>query len=613
MARFLYLFQVERDLPPALERAMGDDSDLLFLSWGARSDDPRSLYYPSSSWTQGRNRLLKAAETRDYEYLILADDDIVLELLPQSPTAGADPWRTFETFLRTRQPAVGVPHYPWHLTGGVWNPQEECQTIRFFDAIFNAFHREVVATVLPYCDLFDEHSETYSQNLLCSVVADVYPGQVLQTNRVHVRNLLGRRDDREFLLATPEQFYLDALRTPALRHRFRRHTLAGATQHPTMGPARPRSGSYAVPADVLTHTYDLSHPLWTRRQELRALPASDAFYSDDPDSPRAVRWRHHRATRVRPPGPPPSPLREALRAAGLSWAFPIARRVKALTRPLRTTALRDRIRAARRRRDAQRRWRAWWRNPACVYDFPELDQDRVLAMLAEAINIAGAGPGVFIDVGAAQGHVLMRVLSAGLQRPLCAIGIDPVDTRAYLDYSGFVTAAIRSGDDGHADFYRMQHSDCSSLLELDASAVTHDPAHADGTRYFSPGRIEDVDSVIRVPTSSLSTIVEQYGLADAVLDFVKIDAQGSDLDVFRSLGPYRTRCLFVRIESVLPGPDGQTRRLYHGQSTFAEDCAELESAGFRMLNIGRFGVTPEADVTWVNGELFARLCAPLTH
>ena len=41
--RFLSLFQVEQELPLSLEQAAGEDSDIVFLSWRARSADPRSI------------------------------------------------------------------------------------------------------------------------------------------------------------------------------------------------------------------------------------------------------------------------------------------------------------------------------------------------------------------------------------------------------------------------------------------------------------------------------------------------------------------------------------------------------------------------------------------
>lgn len=64
MKRFVYLFQVPQDLPPSLEAAASAESDIVFLSWRAKSADPRSIHYPSSSWTQGRKRLLTEVMSR---------------------------------------------------------------------------------------------------------------------------------------------------------------------------------------------------------------------------------------------------------------------------------------------------------------------------------------------------------------------------------------------------------------------------------------------------------------------------------------------------------------------------------------------------------------------
>ena len=62
MKRFLYLTQTARDLPPRLRGLDASDRAVRFVSWKSKSADPRSVFYPHSSWTQGRNRLLKEIE-----------------------------------------------------------------------------------------------------------------------------------------------------------------------------------------------------------------------------------------------------------------------------------------------------------------------------------------------------------------------------------------------------------------------------------------------------------------------------------------------------------------------------------------------------------------------
>ena len=117
-----------------------------FLSWKSRSADPRSIFYPHSSWTQGRNRLLKETAGTSYQYYIFLDDDVEMRAIGDTSTR--NPWRLFEEFLTEYEPAVGVPRYNWHLIGGGLDTAKPAQSLRFFDALLNAFHREALLTLL---------------------------------------------------------------------------------------------------------------------------------------------------------------------------------------------------------------------------------------------------------------------------------------------------------------------------------------------------------------------------------------------------------------------------------------------------------------------------------
>jgi len=624
MPRFLYLFQVEQDLPPSLNAVAGPDSDIVFLSWRAKSSDPRSIYYPSSSWTQGRNRLLKEVLGRDYLYFVFADDDIRVELTQLGASAvgaEANPWRVFEEFLVAREPAIGCTAYNWHLTGGALDETQDCQTLRFFDALLNAFHREALLTLLPYYDLLDEGSECYSQNLVCSLASDIYPGRVMQTNRVRVFNTRSRRSDPEFLLSRPEHLFLELLRDPERARRFLRQSVWPSARHPTLGPPRQKSGSYTIPETELSQHYYLNHALWVRKRELLALPADDDFYSAADDSPRARRWRSKRSAREPIPVPivPPNLLARlehklarvpAVRSNLLvRLAFKLTSGPKGGFGVQHLLRLPSRIHAWIKSWIRSRTmWRTWARQPRLFYEIPEGRQLEVFQALAMALNEIPDKSVVFVDVGAGCGGILGHLnFRSRLSKPLFSIGIDPIDARGHRSYTGFVLGAITNGPEGPTEFFRYSSSDCSSLKRMDPTKVTHDRAEGGSQKYFAPIEIERLEETLRVPAFKLSTIIRQYGLAHDVLHFVKIDAQGSDLDVFRSLGEFTENCLFLQIETVYPEGNAPGVTLYEGQTTFAEDREVIEAAGFRIFNVARFGVTPEADVIFVNLKLFRKL------
>ena len=82
-------------------------------------------------WTA---RLLEVHQGWLYNYIVFIDDDVDF---------GNGNLTHYEDFLRTWQPAVGLPGYiPAKY------PRHEVQTIGFYDYIFVGYHREAVETVV---------------------------------------------------------------------------------------------------------------------------------------------------------------------------------------------------------------------------------------------------------------------------------------------------------------------------------------------------------------------------------------------------------------------------------------------------------------------------------
>ena len=78
MKPFVYLIQAESRMPyPDLPDA---NNDIILLTWGTQSDDGDAVFYPGSSWNEGRNRLLAEARRRvrecgeNYLYFIFIEE-----------------------------------------------------------------------------------------------------------------------------------------------------------------------------------------------------------------------------------------------------------------------------------------------------------------------------------------------------------------------------------------------------------------------------------------------------------------------------------------------------------------------------------------------------------
>ena len=165
------------------------------------------VYEPNvtSTWNKGRNVLYKIARDRNVSYLyyIFLDGDIYLEynkkFTPESMMS-ISPMRSFEQFLIYRNPGIGVTDYTPHHGREfiIEKVQQNCNqneantkksnrtsidslylTSVHFDAIFNAFHRDIIDHILPYTLDYDNSSWHMSQRNLVSAVELKFRGQAI--------------------------------------------------------------------------------------------------------------------------------------------------------------------------------------------------------------------------------------------------------------------------------------------------------------------------------------------------------------------------------------------------------------------------------------------------
>lgn len=544
--RFLYLVQVEHELPGHLRDLEADDSDVRFLSWKTRSPDPRSVFYPQSSWTEGRNRLYKEIEGTSYEYYIFIDDDVEMRTRCSQADNG---WRAFEAFLLDYQPAVGVPKFDWHLRNGGLDVTQPVQGIRFFDAVVNAFHHEAVHTLLPYCDLLDRYSESYSQSVVCSLAAELYPGHLLQYNEVEVVNLLKRRLENESLYCRAEELFLESVRDPGRYAQFQRLRKGPRAVHRPFGVPRWKERSYVIPADELERRFDTGHRMWTRRQELVELSPASEYFGERADTDRARAWQAVKASRVQR-----LPWRVRMRLSvreAIHWVLRRCPPLDAVNRSrVRSRDLPWKQQDRRRRtltpsvaRAIAAQWERWRLGPETVYDAP--DMVTAWRWVGGALRRTTATPLTMIDAGGLRQDTVRALIDVLPRWPVMSVGISATPHPQYLAYSEYATAAVSSGPE--------------------------DPS---------------------VPQYRLSTLVRQFGLEDQILHLISIDDQASNLEALLSLDRYTAACLFLHIRMSLA------------------DRARVEALGFRLFAVAGAASAPGVDCIFVNDTLFTQLIPP---
>jgi len=269
MKKFLYLVQTKEGLSEHLQSLYGPQGDVIVLSWRRPVRD--CIFFPFSTWTEGRNRLYQETLGKDYLYYIFLDGDAYLKTTELCKTPQNNPWRLFEEYLIEYEPAAGVPFYMWHKKSPL-----EVETLYSFDMILNAVHKEALPVLLPYYDGCDKISWWYSSVYKVHLASVLYPSHVLQFNALEVINLSSRHLDGEskgVLSAYPRSgdwtkpnndfkaFILDE------KFKIRFHP------HPTgiklaNGEVRKKDKSYRYAIDELARLFDLNAPYWRRKIEI---------------------------------------------------------------------------------------------------------------------------------------------------------------------------------------------------------------------------------------------------------------------------------------------------------------------------------------------------------
>jgi hypothetical protein len=180
---------------------------------------------------------------------------------------------------------------------------------------------------------------------------------------------------------------------------------------------------------------------------------------------------------------------------------------------------------------------------------------------------------VLVDVGASGA-------APGLWRAIAPhavyVGFDP-DRRDVGKAAGqgfrrafVLDRAVTAGPDSEVTFHLTRSPHCSSTLPPDRTSLA---------AYLFAGLFE-VESTVRVPAATLDAALLELGLAG--IDWLKLDSQGTDLRLFRSLSTdVRHRVLALDVEPGLIDA-------YVGEDLFVDAHRALTGEGFWLsrLNVG---------------------------
>lgn len=165
-----------------------DSSDLITLTYDEKIDDVEvtwlsNIFFPKSTFAEGRNRQLEVATSSDtsYLYYIFLDDDVSFK---------KGSFRDFEKLLLKHEPAIGVPLCDIVKNFDQYIKRLEIQHPVVMDQIVQAYHHRVVQEkiVLPFVTDFDHLSWWYSCEINNYLILRYYRNYVIQFNKLEINN-----------------------------------------------------------------------------------------------------------------------------------------------------------------------------------------------------------------------------------------------------------------------------------------------------------------------------------------------------------------------------------------------------------------------------------------
>ena len=181
MTHFIYLVQGQAKLVRNyLHLNDRDNADAIFLTYDKPIEE--AIFFPNSTWAEGRNKLLEHALLKDrYRYYVFCDDDI-------SFVRGG--WGELESRLIELSPSIGVPIVPATSTKKRTLQRLTYQLFRANDQQLMAFHHDVVmdGIVLPYQTRFDDVHWWASCQIQEALTQNFYHKYAIQFNDIEISN-----------------------------------------------------------------------------------------------------------------------------------------------------------------------------------------------------------------------------------------------------------------------------------------------------------------------------------------------------------------------------------------------------------------------------------------
>jgi len=230
--------------------------------------------------------------------------------------------------------------------------------------------------------------------------------------------------------------------------------------------------------------------------------------------------------------------------------------------------------------------------------------DTVLAKAFEHIHKSNPEIINFIDVGVYRGMFLDKINAFLNFKPLYSVGIEP--NNSYNSLSKYTISFNCAVDDVNEPTYlpftfNADCDACSSLLKMNTEVVTHNIEEYD-TKWYCGTPIQKVLKVEPILVNSMSNVLNTIDhFKTNKIHYLKIDAEGVDIRVVKSMKKYLEKTMFIQIETSVS--KNKSVKLFEGQTHINEDIISMKEMGFELFDVVDYSYvnsSPNADAIFIN-------------
>jgi Methyltransferase FkbM domain len=222
-----------------------------------------------------------------------------------------------------------------------------------------------------------------------------------------------------------------------------------------------------------------------------------------------------------------------------------------------------------------------------------------------------------IDVGCARCSFLNEFLINYFSREnIKILGIDPLKHNGNFDASAYYDFYVKGCVDNIPrnttrvqEFYVNEIDQASSLLKIKPENFTSDINNSDNGFYYPEdiiNRLKNIVGVIAVNVYNINDIIALTLGDSEIIDFIKIDAEGKDVDIVKSLKENLHRIRYIGVEC--SSHKNEQLEIFENGSRLSDAVDFFKENGFEVFELTDYStksdnLTQMSDVVFVNNML----------